>query len=187
MKTYIWIGALSLAAVLPACNAQTPDAATALNNLSALFGNVHADKAAAPALTLEEVERIALEQNPAIHVAAHKVEAAEAHVPLAGALDDLRDEGRVRGIARLAIGVLRRGVLARAVAIAGVLLVVAVRHGLVALLAVGVLVSGRGVVARAGLFHLGVRRGAGAVPALCVGAVLGVSVLLSVCRIVTEQ
>jgi outer membrane protein TolC len=44
--------------------------------------------ASAPALTLEEAERIALARNPEIEVAARRVAAAEAHVPVAGALDD---------------------------------------------------------------------------------------------------
>ena len=44
--------------------------------------------ASAPALTLEEAERIALARNPEIEVAAWRVAAAEAHVPVAGALDD---------------------------------------------------------------------------------------------------
>ena len=39
-------------------------------------------------LTLDEAERIALEENPEIHVAARRVAMAEAHIPAAGALDD---------------------------------------------------------------------------------------------------
>jgi outer membrane protein TolC len=41
-----------------------------------------------PALTLDEIERIALAENPEIHVAARKVSMAEAHVPTTGKLDD---------------------------------------------------------------------------------------------------
>ncbi|HZP07125.1 MAG TPA: TolC family protein [Terracidiphilus sp.] len=41
-----------------------------------------------PAMTLDEVERIALAENPEIHVAARKVTMAEAHVPTTGGLDD---------------------------------------------------------------------------------------------------
>lgn len=89
MKTLpILIGALSLALVFHACDAQAPDDATGLSKLSALIGNAHGDTTPGPALTLDEVERIALAENPEIHVAARKVAAAEAHVPLAGALDD---------------------------------------------------------------------------------------------------
>ncbi len=50
-----------------------------------------APKSAEPstaALTLEEVERIALAENPEIHVASRKVAMAEAHVPTTGKLDD---------------------------------------------------------------------------------------------------
>jgi cobalt-zinc-cadmium efflux system outer membrane protein len=39
-------------------------------------------------LTLDEAERIALEENLEIHVAARRVAMAEAHIPAAGALDD---------------------------------------------------------------------------------------------------
>ena len=89
MKTLnIWIGAFSLAAALPLCNAQTADGATAISDLSALIGTTHAATAPGTALTLDEVERIALAQNPTIELAARKVTAAQAHVPLAGALDD---------------------------------------------------------------------------------------------------
>ena len=44
--------------------------------------------ASGPTLTLDEVERIALLNNPEIHVAARRVAVLEAHVPTAGALDD---------------------------------------------------------------------------------------------------
>ncbi len=43
-----------------------------------------------PALTLEEVERIALAENPEIHVAARKVAMAEAHVPNGPASSTIR-------------------------------------------------------------------------------------------------
>jgi outer membrane protein TolC len=82
------MAALCLALALPACNGQTAEGAFALSQLSALIGNVYPENATVPALTLDEVERIALAENPEIHVAARKVAAAEAHVPQAGALDD---------------------------------------------------------------------------------------------------
>ncbi len=44
--------------------------------------------ASGPTLTLDEVERIALLNNPEIHVAVRRVAVLEAHVPAAGALDD---------------------------------------------------------------------------------------------------
>jgi outer membrane protein TolC len=44
---------------------------------------------------LDDIERIALAENPDIHVAARKLAAMEAHVPLAGALDD--PQGMYRG------------------------------------------------------------------------------------------
>ncbi|HMG84142.1 MAG TPA: TolC family protein [Terracidiphilus sp.] len=92
MKTRILrnlgIGAFSLALALPFCNAQTPVGATALSELSTLIGNTHAATTPGSAITLDEVERIALAENPEIALAARKVAAAETHVPLAGALDD---------------------------------------------------------------------------------------------------
>ena len=87
-KFHLLMGALSLALVFPASDAQTAGGVTALNSLSALLGNAHAADAQGPALTLDEVERIALAENPELQVAARKVAAAEAHVPLAGALED---------------------------------------------------------------------------------------------------
>ena len=41
-----------------------------------------------PALTLDEIERMAQTRNPEIIVSARRLAAAEAHVPMAGALDD---------------------------------------------------------------------------------------------------
>jgi outer membrane protein TolC len=88
-KRHIVIGAaLSIAIALSPGHAQTAEGVTALSSLSALLGRSTADNAPVSELTLEEVERIALAENPEIHVAARKLAAAEAHVPLAGALDD---------------------------------------------------------------------------------------------------
>jgi cobalt-zinc-cadmium efflux system outer membrane protein len=88
MKTlYLWIGAFSLALTPPSCSAQTAGSTTALSDLSALIGTTRA-ATPGPALTFDEVERIALAENPEIELAARKVAAAAAHVPLAGALDD---------------------------------------------------------------------------------------------------
>ena len=87
-KLHIWMGAVCLALALPACNAQIADGPSALHELGLLIGVTRTENATAPALTLDEAERIALEENPEIHVAARKVDAAESHVPVAGALDD---------------------------------------------------------------------------------------------------
>jgi outer membrane protein TolC len=48
----------------------------------------HHAVAAGPALTLNEIERIALIENPEIRVAARRLAVVEAHTPIAGALDD---------------------------------------------------------------------------------------------------
>lgn len=89
MKTqYLWISALGFALALPSCDAQSDRGATAINDLTALIGATHAVTASDTALTLDEVERIALAQNPEIELAGRKVAAARAHIPLAGALDD---------------------------------------------------------------------------------------------------
>jgi outer membrane protein, heavy metal efflux system len=82
--THIWIRAAALPLLwLPACRAQT-----GLDAMAALIGTAQHASAPASALTLDEVERTALEQNPEVHLAARKVAAAEAHVPVASALDD---------------------------------------------------------------------------------------------------
>jgi outer membrane protein TolC len=76
-----------------ACRAQTrPDAtgpeAKGFDVMAALIGTAQHANPPAAALTVDEVEHIALDQNPEIHLAARKLAAAEAHVPIAGALDD---------------------------------------------------------------------------------------------------
>ena len=67
--------------------AETPSKNDGLANVATLLDEHHAEDSG-PALTLEEVERIALAVNPEIEVAARRVAIAEAHVPSAGALDD---------------------------------------------------------------------------------------------------
>ncbi len=87
ISAFVW----ALAYVLPApiVRAQAVDSNADLASLSALIGGGQRHAAdAGPALGLEEVERIALAENPEIHVAARRVAAAEAHVPGAGTLDD---------------------------------------------------------------------------------------------------
>lgn len=68
--------------------AQMTGGAANLAALEALFPVQPMSIASGKALTLEEVERIALEENPKIAVAARRVAVAEAHIPVAGALDD---------------------------------------------------------------------------------------------------
>src|SRR5208337_2002893 len=59
-----------------------------LAGAAALLGQHPRAAATGPAMTLDEAERIALAVNPEIEVAARRVGIAEAHVPVAGALDD---------------------------------------------------------------------------------------------------
>jgi cobalt-zinc-cadmium efflux system outer membrane protein len=68
--------------------AQTPTNGDSLGALAALLQDQHPPDAFGPALTLDDVERIALARNPAIEVAVRQMAVAEAHVPAAGALDD---------------------------------------------------------------------------------------------------
>jgi outer membrane protein, heavy metal efflux system len=72
--------------------AQTPVGSDGLASLAALTdehsGEHHGEEASAPAMTLEEAERIALAENPEVAVAVRRVAIAQAHVPTAGALDD---------------------------------------------------------------------------------------------------
>ncbi len=79
---------LAAAAAAGVSRAETPGGSDGLARFSALFQEHNRAEASGPALTLEEVERMALERNPEIEVAARRVAAAEAHVPATGKLDD---------------------------------------------------------------------------------------------------
>ncbi|HUY93811.1 MAG TPA: TolC family protein [Terracidiphilus sp.] len=57
-------------------------------NFNVLLGGQPAPGPTGPALTLDQIERMALIRNPEIAVAARRVAMAEANVPAAGALDD---------------------------------------------------------------------------------------------------
>lgn len=89
MKPFIRILCF-LAAIASVCTsrAETPSRADGFTNLAAMLQQHHATEDSGLALTLEDVERIALAVNPEIEVAARRVAIAEAHVPAAGALDD---------------------------------------------------------------------------------------------------
>src|SRR5579864_130436 len=58
-----------------------------LTHLSSFVTNAAPEMVVSP-LSLDEVERIALENNPGVAVAVRRVALAEAHVPTVGALDD---------------------------------------------------------------------------------------------------
>jgi outer membrane protein, heavy metal efflux system len=79
-----------LALAVGACvsRAQAPARSDGLSVLAALLQEHHHPAASGPALTLDDVERMALAANPEIEVAARRVAIAQAHVPAAGALDD---------------------------------------------------------------------------------------------------
>lgn len=68
--------------------AQSPASNDPLAGVTTLLEEHHTEEAQGPALTLEEAERSALAENPDIAVAARRVAMAQAHVPVAGALDD---------------------------------------------------------------------------------------------------
>ncbi len=89
MKT-LFIALCSLAVLAHANSgvAQTKSASGEPAAFNAFIDNSTPAETAAPALTLDEIERIALAENPEIHVASRKVSMAEAHVPTAGKLDD---------------------------------------------------------------------------------------------------
>ncbi len=72
----------------PAVCAQKQPVANALANFDVLLGSPAAQAPSGPALTLDEIERMALARNPEIAVAARRVAIAESGVPAAGALDD---------------------------------------------------------------------------------------------------
>lgn len=68
--------------------AQSPGVNDPLAAFSAIIAAPRSPEPSTPALTLDEVERIALAANPEVAVAARRIAIAEAHVPAAGALDD---------------------------------------------------------------------------------------------------
>ena len=89
MKSFMCsIFALALAAPWCVAYAETPGPRDGLAAFAALLQDHPAQAETAQALTLDEVERIALAVNPEIEVAARQLASAQAHVPAAGALDD---------------------------------------------------------------------------------------------------
>lgn len=77
-------------AVVPALASGTdlPARSDALADFAAMLDAQQTTHHAGPAITLDEAERIAMAGNPEIAVAARRVAVVEAHVPVAGALDD---------------------------------------------------------------------------------------------------
>ncbi|MDE3201380.1 MAG: TolC family protein [Acidobacteriota bacterium] len=72
----------------PSAYAQVAGKNDGLGDLAALFDAQPKMDAHAPALTLDEAERIALERNPEIAAVARKVATSQAHVATTGKLDD---------------------------------------------------------------------------------------------------
>lgn len=89
MKT-LFITLCSLAILAPARSgvAQMPGATGQMADFKVFIDNPKPPDASTPALSLDEIERIAVSENPEIHVASRKVSMAEAHVPTTGKLDD---------------------------------------------------------------------------------------------------
>jgi len=79
---------LALAVGACASRAQAPARSDGLSALAALLQEHRHPETSGPALTLDDVERMALAANPEIEVAVRRVAIAQAHVPTAGALDD---------------------------------------------------------------------------------------------------
>jgi outer membrane protein TolC len=88
MKILISVFCILVAAVPCVSRAQAPAKTDGLAEIAALLKQHHEPEVSSPALTLDEVERAALAENPDIAVAARRVAIAEAHVPTARALDD---------------------------------------------------------------------------------------------------
>jgi len=76
--------------VVPALASGTdlPARSDALADFAAMLDAQQTRHHAGPAITLDEAERIAMAGNPEIAVAARRVAVVEAHIPVAGALDD---------------------------------------------------------------------------------------------------
>src|ERR1700729_1464604 len=79
---------LAFAAGACVSRAETPAKSDGLSLLATLLQDHHSPDAFGPVLTLDDLERMALAANPEIEVAARRVSIAQAHVPVAGALDD---------------------------------------------------------------------------------------------------
>jgi len=89
MKVFVSVlGALLAAVPATISRAETPAKGDGLAGLAALLAQHHSPPQSGPALTLDEVEQIALTANPEIEVAVRHVVSAQAHIPAAGALDD---------------------------------------------------------------------------------------------------
>ena len=83
------LSVLILAAVsASSLRAQTPGRNPGLADYEELLAAEPQSVASGPELTLDDAERIALAANPEIALAARRLAAAEAHIPVAGALDD---------------------------------------------------------------------------------------------------
>lgn len=89
MKVFVCFICLAASAVsVGVCRAQTPAGSDTLAGFAALFPDAPPSQATAPSLTLDDAEQLALARSPEIAVAARRVAVAQAHVPVAGALDD---------------------------------------------------------------------------------------------------
>lgn len=79
----IFLGSVSVSYAEP-----PSDAGDKLSSVAMLLPQHHALEASGPVLTVDEIERMALADNPEIRVAARRLAVVEAHLPAAGALDD---------------------------------------------------------------------------------------------------
>jgi outer membrane protein TolC len=88
MKTLFAILLIAVFAFADCSYAQAQGTSGPLAGFSGIMDAPRWPEPPMPALALDEIERIALAENPEIHVAARKVAMAEAHVPTTGKLDD---------------------------------------------------------------------------------------------------
>lgn len=89
MKAFVYIVCVFVSAIASGVSrAQVPVGDDSLTSYVALFQESPPGSATTPPLTLEDAEQIAVARSPEIAVAARRVAVAQAHVPVAGALDD---------------------------------------------------------------------------------------------------
>lgn len=86
LNVLLCLSALTVSAL--AAFAQTRSSTNSLPDFDILLKAAPVSDPSGPALTLDEIERMALLRNPEIAVAARRVAMAEASLPAAGALDD---------------------------------------------------------------------------------------------------
>lgn len=100
MKTLcpFFLVVIAVAVTLQAAHGQTASNVDGLTRFASLFDTQSASDSHAPSISVDEAERIALDRNPEIAVAVHQLAVMQAHLPVAGSLDDPEAMYRAWGV-----------------------------------------------------------------------------------------